>query len=86
MSDFNIKDYNEGYQAGLAKSKQSHDDAYWLRQYAGMAMQGYLTTYNTETGIYLVCIYKEELACGFADLAGALLDEIKRREKENDKQ
>ena len=35
-----VKSYNMGYRKGLQDAEEAHDDAYWLRKYAGMAMQG----------------------------------------------
>ena len=68
--------YAEGYQAGLAKSQADDDDAFWLRQYAGQAMQGILsaetmgyTTSKTNIALNAECA---------VEYAKALLEEVKK--------
>ena len=64
------------------KSAQRIDDAYWLRRYAGMAMQNLLQRhYNPLDNIgYRV---SECLARECAEIAISLLDEIKKHEAKN---
>lgn len=63
-------DYDEGFKAGLAASEFT--DSYWLRCYAGQAMQGLLT------GV------EEPRYCNIAAMAVkqalALLKEVKKYE------
>ena len=64
--------YNTGYQAGLAKAQRDDDDAFWIRQYAGMAMQGLIV--GVDKPKY------EVIAMLAVKQATALLDEVKKHE------
>lgn len=65
--------YNAGYQAGSTQSQRDDDNAFWLRQYAGMAMQGILASNTADTRI-------ECLPAACVAVAKALLEEVKKHE------
>ena len=56
-----------------AESLVHDNDSYWLRQYAGMAMQGLLTVLSKDN--------EELIAKHSVIIAIALLAEVKRKEK-----
>ena len=67
--------YNAGYQAGSTQSQRDDDNAFWLRQYAGMAMQGILAT-DTQR-----LLYPYQIASQSIDCAKALLEEVKKHDQ-----
>ena len=74
--------YADGYQAGLAKAQRDDDDAFWLRQYAGQAMQGLLAnpnyTYMLENNpSFDADQIREIVATNSSGYAKALLEEVK---------
>ena len=78
--------YNTGYQAGLAKSQRDDDDAFWIRQYAGQAMQGMISKISWER---LGDDFKPEIQPKYkivaymaVQQARALLEEVKKHEGE----
>lgn len=84
--------YNTGYQAGLSEDLRDDDDAFWLRQYAGYAMQGQLSSLQTEATIMMFSEamaerglnpkYPERLiAINSVNYAAALLEEVKKHER-----
>lgn len=70
MNESECAAYNMGYQAGLAKVQADDDDDFWLRQYAGQAMQGLLV--GVEEPRY------RNIASMAVKQALALLEEVKR--------
>ena len=77
------KGYDEGFKAGLAASEFT--DGYWLRCYAGQAMQGILANNKLLSGFVSVgeTIGMEQLAAiskGAVAQASALLEEVKKHE------
>lgn len=72
MNESEYAAYKRGYQAGLAKVQADDDDAFWLRQYAGQAMQGILAA-DTQSLLYPYQIVQRSIDC-----AKALLEEVKR--------
>lgn len=73
--------YKRGVKDGIAKSQHDDDDAFWLRQYAGMAMQGILANpdimqhvcgswFKTDVSVTMWAVKQ----------AAALLEEVKKRE------
>lgn len=74
--------YNTGYQAGLSKAQRDADDAFWLRQYAGQAMQGILANgdrIDDEDG-YLPSA-KAVITNMSVRYAKALLEDVKKHER-----
>ncbi len=77
--------YNEGYQAGLSKSQCGDDDAFWLRQYAGQAMQGILVNNKlllafVSTGCEIGPTQLKNISKGAVAQAKALLEGVKKHE------
>ena len=77
----NTEDYDKGFHEGLVASEFS--DRYWLRQYAGMAMQGMISELSWER---LGDNFSPEIQPKYGvvaemaiNQAEQLLDEIKRR-------
>ena len=80
--------YNAGYQAGLSKAQRDDDDAFWLRQYSGWAMQGILANNKLLSAFVSVgeTIGMEQLEAvskGAVAQATALLEEVKRHQARN---
>lgn len=75
--------YNTGYQAGLAKSQRDDDDAFWLRQYAGQAMQGILAN-NKLLSAFIAVGYEigptqlKNISKGAVAQAKTLLEEVNK--------
>ena len=67
-------DYDEGFKARLAKTQADDDDQFWLRQYAGLAMQGLLVGVDEPR-------YRN-IAGMAVKQALALLEEVKEHEGE----
>ena len=80
--------YNTGYQAGLAKAQRDDDDAFWIRQYAGYAMQGILANNKllsafVSTGEIIGIDQLTAVSKGAVAQAKALMEEVKRHETTN---
>lgn len=84
------KGYDEGFKQGLAASEFT--DGYWLRCYAGQAMQGQLSSLQTEAAIMMFSEALEErglnpkypeqlIAINSVNYAAALLEEVKKHGK-----
>ena len=85
MSELNA-DYFKGFENGKLFAQQLHDDQYWLRVYAGQAMQGMLAAgdHRDEDGmVYPSAV--QVIAGESRKFAHALLAEVKRVENEQAK-
>lgn len=78
MSNQLDQEYKRGYQAGLKAAAQQHDDAYWLRQYAGMAIG---TARLQEQWREEYPVSASRIAIRAVEIAVSLLTEVKKAEE-----
>jgi len=78
-----VQAYNRGYRAGMEEMVEHHDDQFWLRTYAGQAMQGILASdAEFERDDYDKTV--DLIAATAVEQAQALLTEIKKAEAQDE--
>lgn len=76
-----VDQYNNGYQAGLTQSQTDSDESFWLKQYAGMVVQGIVIGKRTMPVLEGDIAAEQAIQAYYAvQQAKALMEELKRHE------